>query len=97
MPRKQQAGGRDEPGGAGASGSKTDGLETQLKNVDINKVRGARDVRPTSHAADATSSDPGPGVRSLSRPAVHPDLAFLFRHAVFPRSCARLLVLAMPS
>lgn len=39
MTRKQQAGGKDEPNGAGGSNSKTDSLETQLKNVDINKVR----------------------------------------------------------
>lgn len=38
MTRKQQAGGKDELGGAGASSSKTDSLESQLKNVDICKV-----------------------------------------------------------
>jgi len=39
MTRKQQAGGKDEPG-ATASGlaSKDESLESQLKNVDINKV-----------------------------------------------------------
>ncbi|XP_025405630.1 uncharacterized protein LOC112679903 isoform X2 [Sipha flava] len=39
MTRKQQAGGKDEPGGATGSAtlSKTEGLESQLKNVDINK------------------------------------------------------------
>lgn len=41
MTRKQQAGGKDEQGGATASVvvSKTKSLEVQLKNVDINKVR----------------------------------------------------------
>lgn len=34
--RKQQAGGKDEPGGA--TTSKVDNLESKLKNVDINKV-----------------------------------------------------------
>lgn len=41
MTRKQQAGGgKDESGGATASavGSKIESLESQLKNVDINKV-----------------------------------------------------------
>ncbi|XP_050426422.1 uncharacterized protein LOC126836817 [Adelges cooleyi] len=38
MTRKQQAaGGKDEPGAAGGAGSAVDGLESQLKNVDINK------------------------------------------------------------
>ncbi|KAE9542283.1 hypothetical protein AGLY_003410 [Aphis glycines] len=39
MTRKQQAGGKDEPGGATASAltSKEETLESQLKNVDINK------------------------------------------------------------
>lgn len=41
MTRKQQAGGKDEPGGNTASGIsvKTENIESQLKNVDINKVR----------------------------------------------------------
>lgn len=41
MTRKQQAGGKDEPSGAAApaaTASKTESLESQLKNVDINKV-----------------------------------------------------------
>lgn len=44
MTRKQQAGGKDEPGGATAStvGSKIESLESQLKNVDINKVTAER-------------------------------------------------------
>lgn len=38
MTRKQQAGGKDEPGASVALTSKTDSLEEQLKNVNINKV-----------------------------------------------------------
>lgn len=59
MTRKQQAGGKDEPGGNTASGggtaTKTENIESQLKNVDINKVRtelrilfcGVRNRRPS--------------------------------------------------
>ncbi|VVC41001.1 Hypothetical protein CINCED_3A013923 [Cinara cedri] len=39
MTRKQQAGGKDEPGNvASGTASKAENLESQLKNVDISKV-----------------------------------------------------------
>lgn len=39
MTRKQQAGGKDEPGATASGLTKDDeSLESQLKNVDINKV-----------------------------------------------------------